>query len=120
MIDIPDFVYPKDAAGNPLCPRCQKLLAQCDCPSLQQAQPKKQAVKPSVRLDKSGRKGKVVTLISSLPSNEQYLKETSKALKVKTGSGGTFYINLEGGVIELQGDHKKIVMEFFFKNNDKE
>jgi translation initiation factor 1 len=112
MIDIPDFVYPKDPDGNALCPRCKKLVAQCDCPSSEPPKPKSQSIKPSVRLDKSGRRGKVVTLIRALPRNEKYLKDLAKELKVKTGSGGTFYLDEDGGAIELQGDHKKIVMEF--------
>jgi len=115
MIDIPDFVYPKDPQGNLLCPRCKKTVAQCDCPSYEPAKPKAQTVKPGIRLDRSGRKGKVVTLITALPRNETYLKDLSKELKVKTGSGGTFYLSEDGGTIELQGDHKDVVMEFFRK-----
>jgi translation initiation factor 1 (eIF-1/SUI1) len=113
MIDIPDFVYPKDPNGNALCPRCQKLVTQCDCPSLEPAKPRSKPIKPSIRLDRSGRMGKVVTLIGALPRNEAYLKDLAKELKVKTGSGGTYYMNEEGGVVELQGDHKEIVREFF-------
>jgi translation initiation factor 1 len=113
MIDIPDFVYPKDKNGKALCPRCKKLVDSCDCPSHEPAKPKVQPVKPSIRLDRSGRKGKVVTLIGALPRNEAYLKDLAKELKVKTGSGGTFYLTEDGGAIELQGDHKEVVMEFF-------
>ena len=115
MIDIPDFVYPKDSNGNSLCPRCEKLVAQCDCPSKELVKPKTQLIKPSIRLDRSGRKGKVVTLISSLPHNEAYLKEIAKKLKIKTGSGGTFFLDENGGTIELQGDHREFVVEFFNK-----
>jgi translation initiation factor 1 (eIF-1/SUI1) len=113
MIDIPDFIYPKDSSGNALCPRCKKLVAQCDCPSFEPAKQKSKSIKPSIRLDKSGRRGKVVTLIGALPSNEAYLKDLAKELKVKTGSGGTFYLAENGGTIELQGDHKEMVKEFF-------
>ena len=113
MIDIPDFVYPKDTNGNALCPRCKELVAQCSCPSFEPAKPKSQPIKPSIRLDRSGRKGKVVTLIGALPRNEAYLKDLAKELKVKTGSGGTFYVAENGGTIEIQGDHKEVVMGFF-------
>ena len=113
MIDIPDFVYPKDSSGNALCPRCKKLVAQCNCPSLEPAKPKSQPIKPGVRLDKSGRRGKVVTLITALPRNVAYLKDLAKELKVKTGSGGTYYVCAEGGIIEIQGNHKELVKEFF-------
>ena len=86
MIDIPDFVYPKDSEGNELCPRCKKLVTQCDCPSFEPAKSKSQLIKPSIRLDRSGRKGKVVTLIEALPPSEAYLKDLAKVLKVKIGS----------------------------------
>ena len=127
MIDIPDFIYPKhsnfpltkkpcdvEAIGPfALCPRCKKLVAQCDCPSIEPIKQKSSPIKPSVRLDKGGRIGKVVTLIAALPRNEAYLKDLAKQLKVKTGSGGTFYIGEQGGTIELQGDHRDVVREFF-------
>ena len=115
MIDIPDFVYPKDDEGNALCPRCKKLVAQCACPSFEKPKPKSPAVKPNIHLDKSGRNGKVVTLIGNLPRMEKYLKDLAKQLKVKTGSGGTFYIKEGAGVVELQGDHKEMVSKFFGK-----
>ena len=117
MIDIPDFVYPKDANGNALSPRCKKLVAQCDCPSFEKAKPKSQQVKPSIRLDKTGRRGKVVTLIGALPRNHVYLKDLAKQLKAKTGSGGTFYLTEEEGAVELQGDHQETVVEFFRVNS---
>jgi len=114
MIDIPDFVYPKDPGGNALCPRCKKLVAQCDCPSVEPVKSRSQPIKPSIRLDKSGRRGKTVTIIGALPCNESYLKDLAKELKSKTGSGGTFYVNEDGGTIELQGDHQEMVREFFY------
>ncbi len=109
MIDIPDFVYPKDAQGNALCPRCQKIVKDCACPVKEAPKPKAPKIMPYVRLDKSGRRGKVVTVIERLPRDERYLKELSKKLKVKTGSGGTFYMVDDMGVVEIQGDHKKII-----------
>ena len=113
MIKIPDFVYPKDTQGNALCPKCQKLIAACNCPSLEPAKPKTPKLKivPKIRLDKSGRKGKCVTLIANLPRNELFLKDLAKKLKMKTGSGGTFYFTEDGGVVEIQGDHKKMIEE---------
>ncbi len=113
MIHIPDSIYPKDFNGHALCPRCRKLVAQCVCPSLEPAKPKQPKIKPTIRLDKSGRKGKVVTLIGALPRNEAYLKDLASQLKAKTGSGGTFYVTEDGGTIELQGDHKDVVVKFF-------
>jgi translation initiation factor 1 len=109
MIHIPDSIFPKDADGNSICPKCQKLLNVCDCPSFDPTRPKMDLFKPSVLLDKSNRHGKTVTLIKGLPPDEMYLKELSKTLKVKTGSGGTRYISEGSGVIEVQGDQRATV-----------
>jgi translation initiation factor 1 len=109
MIHIPDSIFPKDNDGNPVCPKCQKLLKACDCPSFDPTKPKMDLFKPVIRLDKSNRHGKKVTLITGLPTDEAYLKELSKTLKIKTGSGGTAYVSEGFGVIEIQGDHCKIV-----------
>lgn len=114
MIDIPDFVYPKDEEGKALCPRCRKPIDSCVCPTPEPIKKKQAKIKPKISLDKGGRKGKIVTIVSGLPVNEAYLKNTSKELKTKTGSGGTFYISGEsGGVIELQGDHRSFIVQFF-------
>ena len=113
MIDIPDFVYSKDSQGNALCPRCKKLVAQCDCPQYEPVGIKSVFHKPRIYLEKSGRRGKVVTIIQDLVGDESHLKSLAKELKIKTGSGGTFYVTQEGGTIELQGDHQKNVIEFF-------
>ncbi len=115
MIDIPDFVYPKDPNGNALCPRCNKLVTQCDCPVIEPVKLKPCPVRPSVRIDRSGRKGKIVTLIEDLPHDRAYLEDLAKILKGRTGSGGTFYMADSSGTIELQGDHKKFVVEYFRK-----
>ena len=71
-------------------------------------------VKPKISLDKNGRKGKIVTLIKGLPRNEAYLKDMAKKLKMKTGSGGTFYFSDGLGVIEIQGDHEESIAEVFY------
>jgi len=60
-----------------------------------------------VSLDKKNRKGKAVTLISGFNGNEEDLKELGKILKSKCGVGGTS----KDGVILLQGDHRKKVLE---------
>ncbi len=116
MIFIPDFVYPKDGDGNPLCPKCKKIIKECLCPTPEPPKIKTPKLNPKVTLDKSGRKGKIVTLIKGLPRTESYLKDLAKQLKMKTGSGGTFYLSEGLGVVEIQGDHK-LTIEKFFKNN---
>jgi predicted translation initiation factor SUI1 len=97
MIDIPDFVYEK-IGGRP--------------PAETQAQ-KRAKVVPKITLDKSGRKGKMVTVITGLPVDHRYLKDSSRELKIRTGSGGTYFVSDGQGVIEIQGDHREVIAELF-------
>lgn len=53
--------------------------------------------------DKSGRGGKVVTLVKNLVLAEDALKSLAKTLKQECGSGGT----VKDGVIEIQGEHRE-------------
>jgi translation initiation factor 1 len=106
MIDIPDSIFPLNAAGQPVCPKCRKVLKECDCPGITPKPKKTVPFKPYIRLEKSGRQGKTVTVIRRLPRDEQCLIQLARELKVKTGSGGTYYIGEDGGTIEIQGDHQ--------------
>ena len=117
MIDIPDSIFPTDIEGNLLCPKCKRVVKDCDCPTFEPVKAKvsQPKVKPVVRLDKSGRKGKVVTVITNLPTNELYLKDLAKNLKTKTGSGGTFYTADGVGIVEIQGDHKQTLEDLLKK-----
>lgn len=53
--------------------------------------------------DKSGRGGKVVTLVKNLVLAEEALKSLAKTLKQECGSGGT----VKDGVIEIQGERRE-------------
>jgi len=56
-----------------------------------------------ISLDKKGRKGKTVTILSGLQHNPNTLKDIAKMLKEHCGTGGT----VKDGTIELQGDQRK-------------
>ena len=56
----------------------------------------------SIRPEKKGRGGKVVSVIYDFPSGHDYFKKLTKKLKRVCGSGGTF----KGDSIEVQGDHR--------------
>ena len=58
--------------------------------------------------DKKGRKGKMVTVVTGFVLTETDLKALAKTLKTTCGSGGTVK---EGGIIEVQGDHREKVGE---------
>jgi translation initiation factor 1 len=60
-----------------------------------------------VRRETAGRRGKAVTTISGVPLDDDGLRELAGRLKKRCGVGGS----AKGGVIELQGDHRDVVVE---------
>lgn len=93
------------------CERCHKSHAQCLCPRAVNGQlldPKDQPVR--VRREK--RNGKLVTIVSGLAQRSERtddLPSLLATLKKKHATGGT----LSKGVLELQGDHRDRLVEFF-------
>ena len=85
----PDFQYDKGEESKPetLPPQQQHLI---------------------VMLDRKQRKGKEVTLIKGFVGSEEDLKELSRKLKIKLGTGGS----AKDGEIIIQGDFRERVMEF--------
>lgn len=61
-----------------------------------------------VKLDRSGRRGKTVTVIGPIPHNPQVIENMARELKQLCGAGGTWYQK----TIEIQGDHIKKVTEY--------
>src|ERR687893_1898684 len=60
-----------------------------------------------VRREVAGRRGKAVTTISGVPLDDAGLRELAGRLKKRCGVGGS----AKGGIIELQGDHRDVVVE---------
>ncbi len=71
------------------------------------------------RIEKGGRGGKIVTVMTGFPRVEKYVSDLTKELKKKCGVGGTFAISAEEAMIEIQGDQrdrlKKILTEMGIK-----
>jgi translation initiation factor 1 len=61
----------------------------------------------TVRREVAGRRGKAVTTVSGVPVNEAGLKALAGKLKKRCGVGGS----VKNGVIEIQGDHRDLVLE---------
>jgi translation initiation factor 1 len=87
-----------------MCPACGKALTCCVC-----RQAKAAVGDGNVRVGREtkGRKGKGVTTITGVPLAHAELQALATHLKKRCGSGGT----LKDGVIEIQGDHRDLVME---------
>ena len=60
-----------------------------------------------VRRETAGRRGKAVTTISDVPLDDAELRKLAGRLKKRCGVGGA----AKDGVIELQGDHRDVVIE---------
>jgi translation initiation factor 1 len=60
-----------------------------------------------VRREVAGRRGKAVTTISGVPIDDAGLKALAGKLKRRCGVGGS----VKDGVIEIQGDHRDMVVE---------
>jgi translation initiation factor 1 len=60
-----------------------------------------------VRRETSGRRGKAVTTVANVALDDDGLRELAGRLKKRCGVGGS----VKDGVIELQGDHRDVVME---------
>jgi len=60
-----------------------------------------------VRREVGGRKGKTVTTVANVALDDAGLKALAGKLKKRCGVGGS----VKDGVIELQGDHRDVVLE---------
>jgi translation initiation factor 1 len=60
-----------------------------------------------VRRETAGRRGKAVTTVTGLPLDDDGIRALAGRLKKRCGVGGS----AKDGVIELQGDHRSVVVE---------
>ena len=90
----------------PRCDRCGELEEDCQCPPppKEYLAPEKQTAKLAVE---KRRKGKVVTVVRDLSSNDNDLPELLAKLKNACGAGGA----LKDETLEIQGDHLQRVRE---------
>jgi translation initiation factor 1 len=61
----------------------------------------------TVRREVAGRRGKAVTTVAGVPVDDAGLKSLAGKLKKRCGVGGS----VKYGVIEIQGDHRDVVVE---------
>lgn len=84
-----------------ICPKCGKPAAQCACKQKTAAPPRGDGV-VRITLERKGRGGKTVSVITGLALTGDALRELASELKRRCGTGGT----IKDGVIEIQGDHR--------------
>jgi len=68
-----------------------------------------------VNIEKSGRKGKIVTVIGGFQHNPDTMEEIARTLKQQCGAGGT----VKGMTIEIQGDNRERAKEILRAMNYK-
>lgn len=84
----------------PKCERCGKLLeGECQCTPLPDYKPPNQQT-AKLRVEKRP-KGKVVTVVTGLPSAANDLPDLLKQIKHACGAGGV----VKDDTLEIQGDH---------------
>ena len=93
------------AAGR-ICPKCGQPERGCRCAEAR-SKPIPDRPTAKLRIEKTGRGGKTVTVIYGLPNNAPYLKDLAQQLKRACGTGGT--PTSEG--VELQGDQRNRVRD---------
>lgn len=102
----------KRKSSQPLnnCPTCRQPVSFCKCKGASSKAQQKDTTKTSaavrVLLDRKGRGGKDVTVITGLPLEEAALNDLGRKLKAQCGAGGT----VKDGCIEIQGDRRDFVI----------
>ncbi len=99
--DAPGRLVYSTEAGR-LCPRCGWPKDDCRC-AANLEQPVPERIVARLRLEKSGRGGKSVTVVDGLPKNREFLSALASDLKRACGSGGT----AGDGCVEIQGDRRE-------------
>jgi translation initiation factor 1 len=104
------LAYSTDPIPEKKCTQCQQVISKCSCKSKAIG-----AINPAVRIEKKGRGGKVVTVLYRLPADNTFLKDLCAYLKSKVGSGGTHYVKEDEGIVEIQGDWQKEIIDLALK-----
>lgn len=90
-----------------VCPDCGWPARECRCSGRTATESVPAQVTAKLRIEKSGRSGKTVSVVDGLPRNAAFLKDLCQSLKRACGTGGTV---VDGGV-ELQGDLRDRIRE---------
>lgn len=110
------LVYSTDPMPVKRCGNCLRPQAECRCA---QQTINGSPVRPAARIEKKGRGGKSVTVISRLPASKKHIEELLSFLKRSLGCGGTSYLQDGQGIIELQGERAEQALKAIEKFAEK-
>lgn len=127
MAENSRLVYSSNPTLNQKCAKCKEAVSECVC--VLEATLGSNAIVAVLRIEKSGRGGKTVTVIDRLPKSEAFLKELCTELKKKCGSGGSIQVGGESrfspkppsgitgnyAAIEIQGDKRETIRSVLSK-----
>jgi translation initiation factor 1 len=94
-----------------ICPECGRPLADCQGrhASVDEAVPSRIVAK--LRMERTGRGGKTVTVVDGLPRNAAFLNQLCQDLKRAAGCGGA----VKDGAVELQGELRERVRDILVR-----
>lgn len=88
-----------------ICPKCGLIKELCVCETIAKEDQR-------IAITTIKRKfGKLTTMVTGIDAKSIDIKDVAKQLKSKLACGGT----VKNGVIELQGEHKRMVKEELIK-----
>lgn len=94
-----------------MCPACGWPERDCKCSATTATASVPAQIVAKLRMEKTGRGGKTVTVVDGLPNNAAFVKELAGELKRACGTGGA----VREGAVELQGDLRDRVREYLAK-----
>jgi translation initiation factor 1 len=103
------IVYSTDAGR--ICPGCGWPVRDCRCSTHEREASIPARLVAKLRIEKTGRRGKTVSVVDGLPRNETFLKELCGELKRACGTGGA----VVNWTVELQGDLRERIRECLVK-----
>lgn len=111
------LVYTDDPKLSKKCNKCNEYISECTCNNIVPVNVN--SIISKLRIEKSGRNGKTVSIIDNLPANQDFLKDLCTLLKKKCGAGGTHLIKENKGQVEIQGDKLSLIREILTAKNIK-
>ena len=105
--DRDPLVFSTDGSHARACPRCGRRP--CRCPAAVAVEPG--ATPLRVGLERKGRGGKMVTVVSGLPAGATVGADLLGQLKAHCGAGGT----LRDETLEIQGDQRDRIRDLLVR-----